>query len=142
MVITKPGYAFSTRAKLFSYTYFEADHTRHIPDPNSPVVFVMWKKQGAEPLLHYDSTFWNVSGNDSPVGIDLGKGKIDNVTPDLVVRLKRDDGPSLVNGFGWSAQIEAPSGGLIIASEADFYNLAPLEGYRRSIDISSLPCQI
>ncbi|MDI1248187.1 MAG: carboxypeptidase-like regulatory domain-containing protein [Lacunisphaera sp.] len=136
MVISKPGYAFSTRAKLFSYTYFEADHKRHIPDIKNPVVFVMWKKQGAEPLLHYDSTFWNVSANDSPIGIDLEKGKITTAAPDLLVRMIRDDGPSLVGGFGWSAQIEAPGGGLIIAPEADFYNLAPSEGYQRLIDIS------
>lgn len=136
MVISKPGYEFSTRAKLFSYTYFEADHKRHIPDPKNPVVFVMWKKQGAEPLVHYNSTFWNVPANGSSIGIDLEKGKITNATPDLVVRMKRDDGPSLVPGFAWSAQVEVPKGGLILAPDLDFYNLAPVDGYQRILEIT------
>lgn len=138
MVISKPGYEFSTRTKLFSYTYFEADHKRHIPDPQNPVVFVMWRKQGAEPLLHYESTFWDMPADGSPIGIDLEKGKISKVGPDLVVRMRRDDGPSLVGGFGWSAQIEATAGGLLIAPESDFYNVAPPEGYQSHIDIIQL----
>lgn len=137
MVISKPGYEFSTRTKLFSYTYFEADHKRHIPDPQNPVVFVMWRKQGGEPILHYESTFWNTLPlNAVPVGIDLGKGRVSLGASDLVVRFRRDDGLPQTPGFAWSAQIEVPNGGLILAPGLDFYNLAPADGYQRTVEIT------
>ena len=136
MVISKPGYEFSTRAKLFSYTYFEADHKRHIPDAKNPVVFVMWKKQGAEPLVHYEWRRFKIPADGSPLGVNLETGKAAPTDPDLVVRFRRDDGPSLVPGFGWSAQIGVPKGGLILAPDLDFYNLAPVEGYQRVIEIT------
>lgn len=136
MVISKPGYEFSTSAKLFSYTYFEADHKRHVPDPKNPVVFVMWKKQGAEPLVHYEWRRFKIPADGSPLGVNLESGKVASTDVDFVVRFRRDDGPSLVPGFGWSAQIEVPNGGLILAPDLDFYNLAPLDGYQRVIEIT------
>lgn len=129
MVVTKPGYEFSTRTKLFSYTYFEADHKRHNPDPKNPVVFVMWKKQGAEPLVHYEWRSWKLAADGSPLGVNLEKGKAVSDAPDLVVRFRRADGPSNIPGYAWAAQIEAPKGGLILAPDLDFYNLAPADGY-------------
>lgn len=136
MVISKPGYEFSTRTKLFSYTYFEADHKRHIPDPQNPVVFVMWRKQGAEPLVHYEWRRFKIPADGSPLGVNLGNGKAAPTDPDLVVRFRRADGPSNIPGYAWSAQIEVPKGGLILATDLDFYNLAPVDGYQRVIEIT------
>lgn len=129
MVISKPGYEFSTRTKLFSYTYFEADHKRHIPDPKNPVVFVLWKKQGAEPLVHYEWRSWKLPSDGTPLGVNLEKGKVAPNDLDLVVRFRRADGPSNIPGYAWSAKIEVPQGGLILAPNLDFYNLAPADGY-------------
>lgn len=129
MVISKSGYEFSTRTKLFSYTYFEADHKRHIPDTTNPVVFVMWKKQGAEPLVHYEWRRFKISADGTPLGVNIEKGKAALNEPDLVVRFRRADGPSNIPGYAWSAQIEVPKGGLALAPDLDFYNLAPADGY-------------
>jgi hypothetical protein len=129
LVVKKPGYEFSARTKLFSYTYFEADHKRHLPDPRNPVVFVMWKKQGAEPLVHYEWRSWKFAADGSPLGVNLELGKAASADPDLIVRLRRADGPSNIPGYSWSAQIEVPKGGLILARDLDFYNLAPADGY-------------
>lgn len=48
--IKKEGYEYRRKSSSFSYSYFEADHKRHIPDPKNPVVFVLWKKQGLKRL--------------------------------------------------------------------------------------------
>lgn len=128
----KTGYEFSfgSQNTLFWYSYFEADHKRHIPDPKNPVIFVLWKEQGAEPLVHYDIDR-DVPADGTPVGINLETGRIGGPDTDLVVTISRT--PLRMRfgqmGFSWSATVEVVGGGLIRAGQRDYYNLAPEAGY-------------
>jgi hypothetical protein len=129
--IQKEGYEYHPRHTSFSYSYFEADHKRHQPDRNNPVVFLLWKKQGAEPLIHYDRV-WRFSLTASPVKINLRSGEIDDTDADLVISISRN--PLRMRygqrGFAWNAVVEVVDGGLVQAGLIDYYNLAPEAGYQ------------
>ncbi len=130
IAISKEGYEYRRHNSSFSYTYFEADHKRHIPDPKNPVIFVLWKKQGAEPLVHYEQV-WRFPVNAGPIKIDLLKGKIGEAQGDLIVNISRTPlrmryGAS---GFEWKAAVDVVGGGLVRAGQRDYYNEAPAVGY-------------
>jgi len=128
--ITKDGYEYRRKTNSFSYSYFEADHKRHQPDPRNPVVFILWKKQGAEALVHYDRV-WRFPVNSGPIKINLVTGRIGEPDADLVVTVSRTplQMPYGARGFAWSAIVEVEGGGLIRAGQRDYYNLAPESGY-------------
>ena len=128
--ISKEGYEYSRKNSSFSYSYFEADHNRHEPDSTNPVVFVLWKKQGAEPLVHYGKV-WRFPINGGPLRIDLVTGKVAERDADLVVTLSRTPlvMPYGTTGFAWQATVDVNDGGLIRAGEQDYYNTAPETGY-------------
>lgn len=127
----KSGYEFNPRNTLFSYSYFEADHKRHISDPKNPVIFTLWKKQGAEALVHYNKMFWEMPADGTPVKINLATGRIDDVNADMIVSIERM--PLRMRygerGYEWNAAVEIVGGGLIRVGEQDYYNLAPKSGY-------------
>lgn len=133
--IKKEGYEYRRKSSSFSYSYFEADHKRHIPDPKSPVVFVLWKKQGAEPLLQYEKV-WRFPVNAGPVKIDLLKAKMGQPQADLIVNVSRS--PLTMRygerGFAWKVSIDVEGGGLVRAGEADYYNQAPAGGYEPHLE--------
>lgn len=126
----KSGYEFNPVHTLFSYSYFEADHKRHIPDPKNPVIFTLWKKQETEPLVHYDKV-WRFPVNTGPVGINIATGQIGMQDVDLVVTISRTPLQMRYGeqGFAWTATVEVVGGGLIRAGQRDYYNLAPESGY-------------
>lgn len=137
ITINKEGYEYRRQNSSFSYTYFEADHKRHMPDPKNPVIFVLWKKQGAEPLIHYERT-WRFPVNAGPVKIDLVSGKIDQPQSDLVVNVTRSPLSMRYGerGFAWTVALDVPGGGLIRAGEQDYYNQAPLAGYETHLEFA------
>lgn len=126
----KSGYEFNPRNTLFSYSYFEADHKRHIPDPKKPIIFTLWKKQGAEALVHYEKT-WRFPITGGPIRINLETGNTGNQVADLVVSLARTPLQMRYGerGFAWNASVEVVGGGLIRVGQRDYYNLAPKTGY-------------
>jgi hypothetical protein len=128
--ISKEGYDYRRKDSSFSYSYFEADHKRHQPDLRNPVVFTLWKKQGAEALVHYDRT-WRFPVNSGPIRINLMTGRIGDQDADLVVTVSRTPLQMRYGeqGFAWSASVQVESGGLIPAGQHDYYNLAPESGY-------------
>ena len=130
IMIAKDGYEYRRKSSSFSYSYFEADHKRHIPDPKNPVVFVLWKKQGAEALVHYEKV-WRFPISRGPLRIDLVTGKPAERDADLVVTVSRTPlvMPYGMTGFGWQATVDVNGGGLIRAGELDYYNAAPETGY-------------
>ena len=138
MTISKDGYEYRRHDSSFSYSYFEADHTRHIPDAKNPVVFILWKKQGAEPLVNYSKTFWEVPADGSPVKIDLATGKLGGVNADLIITLQRTPLKMLsgARGYPWKVNIEVVGGGLIRAGERDYYNVAPEGGYVPRLELA------
>jgi hypothetical protein len=127
----KEGYQFNARSTLFWYSYFEADHKRHQPEKEHPVVFILWKKRGAEYLLHYTKT-WRFPVNAGPIRLDLETGEMGASSSDLIVTVARD--PLRMRygqqGFAWNASVEVVDGGLIRAGPLDYYNLAPESGYQ------------
>lgn len=129
--IEKAGYEYHVSNSSFSFSYFEADHKRHQPDPSKPVVFVLWKKQGAEPLIHYDHV-WRFPLSSSPVKINLRSGKMDEQDPDIIVSVSRNPVRMRYGyrGFAWSTSVEVVDGGLIRIGSLDYYNLAPESGYQ------------
>jgi hypothetical protein len=133
--ISKEGYEYRRRERSFSYSYFEADHKRHIPDPKNPVVFVLWKKQGAEALIHYDRE-WRFPVNAGPVKIDLLKAKMGQPQADLIVNVSRS--PLVMQygerGFAWKVSIDVEDGGLVRAGETEYYNQAPTNGYEPRLE--------
>ena len=128
--ISKEGYEYHRKNSSFSYSYFEADHKRHQPDSRNPVIFTLWKKQAAEPLVHYD-TDHDVPANGTPIRINLATGQIGGQDADLVVTVSRTPLQMRYGeqGFAWAATVEVVGGGLIRAGQRDYYNLAPESGY-------------
>jgi hypothetical protein len=133
--IKKEGYEYRRKSSSFSYSYFEADHKRHIPDPKNPVVFVLWKKQGAEALIHYEKV-WRFPVNAGPVKIDLLKAKLGQPLADLTVNVTRNPLNMRYGerGFAWTVSIDVESGGLVRAGETDYYNQAPASGYQPHLE--------
>lgn len=129
--IKKERYEYHPEYSSFSFSYFEADHKRHEPDPKNPVVFGLWKKQGAEPLIHYDRV-WRFPLTANPVKINLRSGKMDDEDPDIVVSVSRTPLQMRYGqrGFSWAAIVEVVDGGLIRVGSVDYYNVAPEWGYQ------------
>jgi len=124
------GYEFPYLHTFFWYSHFEADHKRYHPDRLHPEIFILWKKQGAEPLVVYERE-WRFPVNSGPRRIDLVTGKLDGAESDLVVTISRTPLQLRLfeQGYAWNAAIEVTGGGLIRAGKLDYYNLAPESGY-------------
>ena len=138
--IAKEGYEYSRKVSSFSYSYFEADHKRHVPDSKNPVIFVLWKKQGAERLIHYDKV-WRFPVNTGPMRIDLLSGKLANQDADLIVTVSRDPlrMPPGTRGFAWQARVDVEGGGLLLAAARDYYNMAPEASYSPTFEHKETP---
>ena len=51
ITIKKTGYVMATTNTSFVYSLLWPEGQRQVPDPNTPVIFKMWKLQGTEPLV-------------------------------------------------------------------------------------------
>ena len=144
ITIAKEGYEYRRQNSSFSYSYFEADHKRHNPDPRNPVVFVLWKKQGGEALVHYSKMFWDISAEGTPVKIDLATGEMNATKADLIVTLERSPVKMRQGqrGYYWKVSLEVVGGGLIDAGEKDYYNIAPEAGYESRFEYAQNPQSI
>ncbi len=118
----KPGYEYDSRQP----TNWSKDYK---PDPISPVVFKMYRLQGAEPIVHvkFDS---RVPYDGTSATFDLSTGK-KSIVGNLKITLVRN--PLQINRgqehFDWNVQIEVVRGGLMEAA-GPYYNLAPGAGYQ------------
>jgi hypothetical protein len=100
------------------------------PDPNNPVVFTMWKLQGAEPLTHTGFKS-RVPYDGTPAVFSLQTGKkITDGNGDLRISLTRT--PSQVrrglDKYDWKAAVEIPGGGILPENDPYPY-LASETGY-------------
>ncbi len=128
IVPSKVGYEYDLRLPSNWSDAYKAD-------PNNPVIFTMWKIQGAEPMIHteldsrvpYDGTYATFdffSGMKSDVGaliINLIRNPI---------RIIRSQGH-----FDWTVQISVSGGGLVEATDS-YKNLAPENGYQPTFSFS------
>ena len=116
IVVRKSGYAMSTTNTVFIFSFIWPASQRHHPDSKNPVIFKMWKLQGAEPLVKIDQTY-RVGSGEVPVFIDLVAGKQSPGGGDIKIGVQRPSGiVSERNPQDWSLMIEAMDGGLIETS--------------------------
>lgn len=123
----KPGYKYNLRLPSSSCP------ENYAPDPDHPIVFTMWKLQGAEPMASakLDDT---IPCDGTPVSYNLLTGKR-APNGDMIVKLIRSP-VNIVRGkpFDWTLQLEIQNGGLVEQSDA-YPNQAPAEGYQSSVTI-------
>jgi hypothetical protein len=104
-------------------------------DRNNPVIFTLWKTQGAQPMVHtqLDS---RVPYDGRMAAFDIFSGLKTN-TGDLQVTLTRNPVQVHRGGdpFDWVVKIHLVGGGLVETSAAYPYE-APNSGYQPTVDLS------
>jgi hypothetical protein len=126
--LEKQGYIHSSKP-FAHYSYRRNESEPHARDATSPVLFQMWKKLGAEPLVHA-SKFYGIIPDGRSYSIDfLEKKKLEGRGGgDLIVQITRDK-PAGQAKYDWSFSIEGIGGG-VIESTNEFMFLAPENGYQ------------
>jgi len=133
MMPRKEGYVLAATNTEYKYSGFYPD-SRHVPEPDNPVVIKMWKLQGAEPLTGINQRY-KLRPTDAPVNFDLLAGKIVPSGGDIKITVSRPPGVvSQSNPQDWSVKVEAVDGGLIETSMTDarVTYAAPDNGYQPS----------
>jgi hypothetical protein len=131
--LKKTGYNFASDRNRFHYSPIDPDKKRFTPNSNNPVVFQMWKSVGPEPLISYYGRSVHLPADGTPVLIDLRKGTKADTVGDLLISVTWEArGNPGSYAFAWSAKLEVPVGG-IMESAGDVIFLAPVEGYRESL---------
>lgn len=127
--VTKKGYEASP-GPIATYGYYPGQARR---DPDKPIVFKMWKKQGAQPLTHFA---WHhlmpCDGTPSivPLTGTPGEGNVQICcTRNPLTSPPPGNGP-----FDYKFEISAMNGG-IQATEDEFMYLAPESGYSPNVVI-------
>ncbi len=129
--ITKEGYKLTTKAKV-AYSYGPLDH-HFVPNSLMPVIFHMWRTNGAVPLYVVDISM-SIPQDGTELSFDLRRNKrvtLPTEDTDLRVTLSQHAPPGqrgVDPHFDWSFTIEALNGGLLQA-QAEFTYLAPEQGY-------------
>jgi hypothetical protein len=132
--LKKDGYVLSGNSEM-SYTYYNGvPQYRYHPDPNNPVIFKMWKKQGGERLIKGDGFYY--MGQDGRIyTFDLlkkerikGEGN-----GDIKISFKRPSGVNDYDKYDWSFEIEGIDGGLA-ETDDEFLYLAPESGYQKKYE--------
>jgi hypothetical protein len=105
------------------------------PDPNNPIVFKMWKLNGAEPVVS-SSIDAKIPYDGSTVVFDIATGK---ESPEGDFRLALSRTPLEVrrgrDRYNWTVKIEIAHGGFI--EESDFYPYwAPESGYEPYLEFN------
>ena len=129
--LAKEGYEYGGDHGPFQFSDLEEPANQYHPDANKPVIFVMYKLQGAEPMLHFKSLDFRISPDGTPIRINLMTGKRVSSGGDLVITLKHpkaEKGQQRLDHYPWTAQFIAAGGGFIESTEKLMY-LAPEDGY-------------
>ena len=130
--LTKDGYVVSTRAKM-NYSYGTLPH-HFTPNPLVPVIFRMWKSNGAV-RLHVVRISGSIPQDGAVLPFDLQRNRKatqPGQETDLRVTLKHNAPPGQRGyepRFDWSCTLEVPGGGLI-ETQDEFMYLAPEQGYQ------------
>ncbi len=119
----------------------------YIPNPNSPLKFVMWKLKGTEPLKHI-SFESRIPYDGTSVSFDLQTGgKTPDGSGELQVSLSRQPrqiAPGLMRPYNWQVKIAIVNGGII--EEEDLYPYQAKEGgyqtfFETTMSSNSIPWQ-
>ncbi len=103
----------------------------------NPVVFRMWRSQGAEPILPA-SGFARLASDGTPETVDLLAGGSRSVTDPVIFSVLRDDAAATKEQgeygakfkYDWRFEVEVPGGGIILVDAEQAY-FAPEKGYER-----------
>ncbi len=134
--ISKAGYV-SARGKK-NIIFLSTSGGKHKPDSSNPVVYTMWKKAGAEPLIKEEFSF-KFSRGDPPQGVSLREGrwiKTNTKDADLIISASMGDpNPNQRYRFDWEMAITVVNGGLIETNDV-FPFEAPEAEYKESFSFS------
>jgi len=126
---TKPGYIFKSGSDSYRLPTNGQKTSR-----DNRAVYIMWKLQGAEPMVHakvhaYVPCDGTATSYDILTGHKAANG-------DLVLTLTRTP-VDIERGrpFDWKATVELPSGGGVIPINETYPNEAPAEGYEPKLTI-------
>ncbi|HTB79776.1 MAG TPA: hypothetical protein VK717_02695 [Opitutaceae bacterium] len=129
--LDKAGYEYGGDKGPFQYTDLVSKEEHFHPDANSPVIFVMYKLRGAEPMIHGEKYF-KLPHDGTPIRIDLLTGKQVENGGDILIAMKHDVWPNGIipvqRKFNWSANIAPINGGVVESTQRLMY-LAPEDGY-------------
>lgn len=134
--LKKEGYKASIKAK----NQYHGTHLGAWGTEQSPVIFRMWRSQGAEPLIVGQSAFQVLSSNGAALTIDKITGYVKRIENPINIYLIRNDstleeGVSGTYVYDWSFKVEVPEGGVVLTdAEQAFY--APSDGYESAASYS------
>lgn len=125
---TAPGYVVATKETTFRYSQISPGF--FVPDAKNPTIVRMWKRQGAERLIHFQAQV-HAPLDGTPVSYDLQTGQRVQSGGDIVIRVLSSPAPSFRDKYDWQVKVDAVNGGLI-HSEDDFNEMfqAPDVGYQ------------
>lgn len=136
VVPRKDGYALASTNAGFKYSHFYPE-ARHVPNPRQPVIIEMWKLQGAERLIHFQTKAY-VQLDGTPSVFDLQTGQRVESGGDIVVRVKSSLAPNVAEKYDWRATIQVVNGGLVPCGGVEFEKMyvAPESGYESEFNMS------
>ena len=105
--------------------------------PDNRVIFMMWKRHGAEPMIH-DSKFYGINPDGRIYTLDLVERKKTegtNAVGDLWVQIQRPTTIKPGEKFGWSLVMTAIGGGVIEVTNAVYLYEAPESGYQQTYEL-------
>lgn len=131
----KEGYTLAATTAGFRYSHFYPE-SRHVPNPSQPAVIEMWKLQGAERLIHFQTKAY-VRLDGTPSTFDLQTGKRAESGGDIALAVESAAVPDPMQQYAWKAKIRVEGGGLILWQDVGFEKMfvAPESGYEHEIVI-------
>lgn len=138
--ISKEGYILTTKTEK-GYSYGPLKH-HYVPNPLVPVIFRMWKTNGAVPLFVV-SFNKSIPQDGTVLSFDLRRSKrvaFPSEHTDLRITLAQHAPPGQRNArvpFDWNFTIEVPNGGLV-ETQDEFLYLAPEQGYQSKWSVAYL----
>ena len=129
MAPSKPGYAYVSMNGTGNYSLLSSEEERAHPDPNNPVILKMWKLQGGERLMHFQ-TQASVPLDGTSRAFDLKTGAQAELGGDVIVSVKCPTQPDVRQQYDWEVTIQGVGGGLLVSTEG-FEQMfqAPDSGY-------------
>jgi hypothetical protein len=127
IMLKKPGYDYNVRR------YAERPHG-YVPDPQNPIVFVVWKLHGKQNIIH-QKFLVRLLCDGTPVRFDLVSGK-ESDDGDLIVKFTRNPlNLSRTRLFNWSVDLQMPNGGLQEITNIYPFE-APADNYQSNVDLN------
>jgi hypothetical protein len=120
------------------YIYKNNYGLKHRPNPQDPVVYLMWKREGLEEGIISYNFKKKLDRAGTPIAINLLEGKVvrNFEEADILVSVKSDiPQEKRVRKYDWKLTLRAINGGLIETND-NFLFLAPDEGYQEFYEVS------